>query len=330
MECTSELREIAALKSLIEKEADSQPMPAKRDRLATFLRTPRYRLAFTLVVIVVVFAFMSWFQLRRMHLRIVELEAATARLEEENNYLRRQSEEMRAKGRGNPSLTLKDGNRNITINEKGELLGLDGLPASYHDALKDALTTGRVSTPPPPETTVGKAGSLLGISPQEKTFAVLSPADTVVEDTRPVFEWQRLAGATSYTVLVKDLATGAEIEGQPTSGTTWRSDRQLDRGHQYAWMVETTVDGHRIRAPSSDKPFATFKILDAKQAEEISLARKAWGSSHLVMGVIYAKAGLRYEAEKEFRELVVANPESSTARSLLTSVEVKAPSGHRQ
>jgi Putative zinc-finger len=149
VECTSELREIAALKSLIEKEADSQPRRAKRDRLATLLRTPRYRLSFVLSVIVVMFAFMSWFQLRRMHLRIVELEGATARLEQENNYLRRQTEEIKTKASAGTSLTLKDGNRKITLNEKGELLGLDGLPANYRDTLKDALTTGRVSTPLP-------------------------------------------------------------------------------------------------------------------------------------------------------------------------------------
>ncbi|PYV32625.1 MAG: hypothetical protein DMG09_23990 [Acidobacteria bacterium] len=95
-------------------------------------------------------------------------------------------------------------------------------------------------------------------------------------------------------------------------------------------MVEATFDGQRVRAPAPGKPFATFRILDEHQAQEVSLARKAWGSSHLVMGLVYAKAGLTREAEKEIRELVAANPESSTAKSLLERVEVKTISGRRR
>jgi hypothetical protein len=330
VECASELREITTLKSRIKAEVDRQPVLAERDGVTTFWRTPGYRLAFALAVLIVVLVFIFWAQARRMHLRVVELESASARLDQENNYLRRQAEEMRMRSPDRASVTLKDGNRQITIDERGELRGLDTLPPSYRDVLKDALTTGRLSTPPPPETTVGKAGSLLSINPQEKSFAVLSPVGTAVEDTRPVFEWQSLAGATSYTVLVKDLATGVEIEGQPTSRPTWRSDKQLHRGRQYAWMVEATVDGRGVRAPGADKPFATFKILDVQQAQEISLVRKTWGSFHLVMGAIYAKAGLLTEAEKEFRELIAANPESFTARSLLASVEVKMIGGRRK
>ena len=121
--------------------------------------------------------------------------------------------------------------------------------------------------------------------------------------------------AKRYTVFVKDLATGEEIQGQPTGETTWASDKELIRGHQYGWMVEAATDGQRVRAPAPNKPFPTFRVLDEQKAREISLAWKEWNSSHLVMGLIYAQAGLIREAEKELRELVAANPESSTARS---------------
>ena len=322
-ECASEVREFVVLKTRIETEGDSQPAPTNRDRHATFWATWGYRLVPGLAVLLVVFAFMFWTYSRRMHLRVAELESATARLEQENNDLRRQADGRKAKQAGTTSLSLKDGNRQITIDEKGELVGLDMLPANYRDALKDALITGRVSIPPRPQTAIGQAGPRLGINPGAESFAVIFPAGTVVEDTRPVFEWQPLAGATSYTVFVQDLTTRAEIEGQPTPKTTWRPGKQFVRGHQFAWMVEANIDGHGVRAPASDKPFATFKILDAQEAKEIGLARKAWGSSHIIMGVIYAKAGLLYEAEKEFRELVAANPESFTARSLLASVEAQ-------
>lgn len=329
-ECASEVREVAALKTRIETEADSQPVPPNRDRRATFWATWGYRLAPGLAVLLVVFAFMFWAYSRRMHLRVVELKSVTARLEQENNDLRRQVEGTKARQTGSTSLSLKDGNRQITISENGELVGLDTLPATYRDALKDALISGRVSIPPRPQTAIGQAGSRLGINPETEIFAVIFPAGTVVEDTRPVFEWQRLAGATSYTVFVQDLTTRAEIEGQPTPKTTWRPDKQFVRGHQYAWMVEANIDGQGVRSPASNKPFATFKVLDEQEAQGIGLARKTWESSHIVMGVIYAKAGLLDEAEKEFRELVAANPESFTARSLLASIEVQRISARRE
>ena len=326
-ECAREVREIAELKARIEADVKSR---TRLGKLAAFLKMPVNLFAVGLAVFTIVLALVFWAHAYRMNLHVAALENAIARIEQNGNDLRRQIEGISAKRPGGAPLALKDGNRQILIDEKGELLGFDMLPANYRDALKDALTAGRISILPPPETTLGQKGSTLGSRPQGRTFEALSPAGTAVEDTRPVFEWQPLAGATSYTVFVKDLATGAEIEGRPTGRTTWTSDKPLVRGHQYAWMVEAAIDGQRVRAPAPEKPFATFRILDERQAQEISLARKAWGSSHLVMGLVYARAGLEREAEKEFRELVAANPESSTARSLLASVEVKTVSGHRQ
>ena len=326
-ECAREVRVIAELKARIEADVKSRTTLGK---LAAFLKMPVNLFAVGLAFLVIVWVLVFWAHAHRMNLQVAAMESAMARIDQSVNDLRRQIEGISAKRPGGAPLALKDGNRQILIDEKGELLGLDMLPANYRDALKDALTAGRITIPPPPETTLGQKGSTLGSKPQGRTFEALSPAGTAVEDTRPVFEWQPLAGATSYTVFVKDLATGAEIEGQPTGRTTWRSGKPLVRGHQYAWMVEAAIDGQRARAPAPEKPFATFRILDEQQAREISLARKAWGSSHLVMGLVYARAGLAREAEKEFRELVAANPESSTARSLLASVEVKTVNGRRQ
>jgi hypothetical protein len=325
-ECAREVREIAELKARIEADVKSRTTLPK---LAAFLKMPVNLLTVGLAFLVIVCVLVFWAHAHRMNLQVAAMESAMARIDQSVNDLRRQIEGISAKRPGGAPLALKDGNRQILIDEKGELLGFDTLAANYRDALKDALTAGSITILPPPETTLGQKGSTLGSRPQGRTFEALSPAGTAVEDTRPVFEWQPLAGATSYTVFVKDLATGSEIEGQPTGRTTWTSDKPLVRGHQYAWMVEAAIDGQRVRAPAPEKPFATFRILDEQEAREISLARKAWGSSHLVMGLVYARTGLAREAEKEFRELVAANPESSTARSLLASVEAKTISGRR-
>jgi hypothetical protein len=95
-------------------------------------------------------------------------------------------------------------------------------------------------------------------------------------------------------------------------------------------MVEATVEDRHVRAPAPNKPFATFRILSTEQAREIRRTREEWGDSHLLMGLIYAKAGLIAEAEREFRELASANPDSVTARNLLNSVQAKRSSGGRQ
>jgi hypothetical protein len=200
---------------------------------------------------------------------------------------------------------------------------LAALPESYHALVKDALESGAVVMPPVPTTGMGRVGTLLGAAPQKENFELIFPIGTTVEDTRPKFNWQTLPGAGGYTIFVRDTASGEEIEGQLGAQTGWQPERQLARGHVYAWMVEANLEGRRVRAPAPNKPFASFKVLDAEAAWEISLARKSWGGSHLVMGLLYARAGLRSEAEKEFRNLAAANPDSETARRLLSSVAAK-------
>jgi hypothetical protein len=225
------------------------------------------------------------------------------------------------------AIALKDRHRNIALNQHGALTGVDGLPAPLQASLMDALRSGRLSLPAAPSTSLGKIGTLLGGSAQRESFALIYPVGTAVEDVRPVLEWTPLPGATGYIVMLKDLSTGEEIEGPSVAKTTWKCDQPLVRGHQYAWMVEAAAGGRYIRAPAMDKSFPAFKVLDAAQLVELESVRKAWGDSHLVLGLTCARLGLAVEAEKEFRALVAANPESFTARSLLASVEAALSRG---
>ena len=326
-ECLTDIQEMTALKAQIDREAQAPIGADKRNSLAMFARMPGYRLAFGLASVVVIFGVTFWIYAHHMQLRIAQLQSANIRFEGENTLLRRNIKEMAAQVPAGASVSLKDGDRNVRLDEQGELRGLDVHLAALQTEIKEALWTGRPSLPPSPVTSLGKVESLRGIDPHEKRFEVISPAGTAVEDTRPAFSWQPIAGTASYTVLMKDLSTGQDMESPPVVKTTWRPVEPLIRGHQYAWMVEARIDGHIVRAPSTDKPYAAFRVLDAQQVQEVDLARKAWGTSHLVMGLTYAKAGLTYEAEKEFNELAAANPESFTARSLLVSVQITIARG---
>jgi hypothetical protein len=313
-ECRQDIQEMATIRDRIEQETRSKEEPTKRNKAATLVKAHGPGILIGIAGAGLAIGLMFWVYAHRAQSRIAGLEGAVSQLEHENNDL---------KQRADNSPTLQDGGRQLRIDGNDKVQGLENLPATYVALLKEAVTSGRVSIPAPPETKMGQVGSLMGANggAGAAKFDVLYPVSTSVEATRPVLEWQRLLGATGYTVFLKDVATGAGYESKPTTGTSWTVDRQLVRGHQYAWMVLASTDEGSVRAPARDKPFATFKILNADQMQEISSARSQWGHFHLVMGIVYAKAGLVREAEREFKSLAAANPDSPTARDLLASVQ---------
>ena len=69
--------------------------------------------------------------------------------------------------------------------------------------------------------------------------------------------------------------------------------------------------------PRPPAPQAKFHVLDQTKANELTKAKRAYGSSHLTLGLLYAEAGLLREAEHEFRLLQKANPQSEIVKKLL-------------
>ena len=71
---------------------------------------------------------------------------------------------------------------------------------------------------------------------------------------------------------------------------------------------------------------ALFNVLRGAglaNANELAQARRAYGSSRLTLGLLYAHAGLLKEAELEFRALWKANPDSELAKRLLKQARGK-------
>jgi hypothetical protein len=68
-------------------------------------------------------------------------------------------------------------------------------------------------------------------------------------------------------------------------------------------------------------PPAKFRILDQDRASELTRASRVYASSHLTLALLYTQAGLIDEAEKEFRELQKANPDSAISRRLLANLQ---------
>ncbi len=136
------------------------------------------------------------------------------------------------------SLTLNDGQGTVTINRAGRVFGLDEIPEDRRREIVAALVEQRIESPPitnqlsPPEATLRGSG-------RGQPFRLLYPARTVIVSDQPLFQWETLAGATAYHVLVGD-SSGREVarsEALPPTRTTWMPHGQLQRGEIYSWIV---------------------------------------------------------------------------------------------
>jgi hypothetical protein len=149
---------------------------------------------------------------------------------------------------------------------------------------------------------------------------LLSPVGIVVETARPTFRWRPLSGAASYNIKIYDANLQTVAQSGPLATTSWTVPKPLARGQVYGWSVSALKDGAEITSPAPPAPEAKFQTLDQAKVEEIERARRDFGDSRIVLGLLYANAGLRAEAEREFRALAQANPDSPVAQKLWRSL----------
>ncbi|HEX7315721.1 MAG TPA: zf-HC2 domain-containing protein [Pyrinomonadaceae bacterium] len=230
------------------------------------------------------------------------------------------------------TVTLRDGGGSITLNSDGELKGVGWLSPSQAGAVKDALANGRVTTPGAFAAPGAGRDTLLGDSPEvggSKAFALAYPVGAVVASPRPRFAWRPLAGAERYVVDVYDDTFRKVATSGDVSGTEWTPASDLKRGAVYSWEVTAYSADGSSRAPAPPAPEARFRVLDESREREIRRAERAAPRSHLALGVLYARAGLLDEAEREFQLLTAANPRSAAARRLLRDVRARKRRGGR-
>jgi hypothetical protein len=139
--------------------------------------------------------------------------------------------------------------------------------------------------------------------------------------TRPTFRWSRLEGTSAYVVEVYDDKFNLVVASPQLTNNSWSVPRSVARGKVYSWQVKAIKEGQEITSPRPPAPQAKFRILDQAKANELMKARRAYPSSHLALGLLYAEAGLLDEAERELRLLQRANPGSEIARSLLSQIQ---------
>jgi hypothetical protein len=215
---------------------------------------------------------------------------------------------------------LNDAGGHVTLDSRGRIAGLPAVTPASEQALRTALRTGRAPTPGSIGELVGQPGALLSGSAASTPFKLTSPVGTVVRKDRPTLEWQPLDGADSYTITVSDSDLNAVATSPPLKDTRWTLPRPLARGGTYIWQVTAMRAGESVTAPAPPAPEARFKVLSQAGLEELSAAETSDPTSHLLRGVLYARAGLLDEAEREFQALRQSNPRSPVARKLLRNL----------
>jgi hypothetical protein len=215
---------------------------------------------------------------------------------------------------------LADGESRLTLDKDGNLSGADDLPPAYQGMLKDALTGRRIERSAQLKGLARPPSSLMG-DKQTGAFSVIEPVGKVLLTDRPTFRWSRMEGATGYVVEVYDSKFNLMATSPALTENSWAPPQSLARGKVYGWQVKASKDGQEFTSPRPPAPQASFRILDQAKANELAKARRAYASSHLILGLLYAEAGLLREAEQELRVLQKANPDSEIARRLLAQIQ---------
>jgi hypothetical protein len=218
-----------------------------------------------------------------------------------------------------PAEVIADGNRKITISAQRVVAGLDGLPDPVRAAVETALAARRIDVPADIAALAAKRDVLLGAPTANRGTELLEPVGVVVESQSPLFRWKPVPGAEfQVSVYTGDFQQGAVSRWIRDS--EWRAPVALSRGASYSWQLTVRADGREFTAPMPPEPEARFQILDAASEDNLAHARSASEGSHVVMGVAYARAGLRKEARQELQTAADQNPGSSTIAALLAGL----------
>jgi hypothetical protein len=214
---------------------------------------------------------------------------------------------------------LNDGGRELTLDQQGKLAGADNLPPAYQNLVTKALSTQRIDRSAALQGLTRASSSLMGSGDPNNQFSLIDPAGDVLLTNQPTFRWNAMEGANGYVVEVYDPQFKLVASSPQQTGLSWTTT--LARGNVYSWQVKAIKDGAEVTAPRPPAPQAKFRVVDEAKANELARARRSFRSSHLTLGLLYADAGLLDEAEREFRLLRNANPNSELARNLLRQVQ---------
>jgi hypothetical protein len=219
------------------------------------------------------------------------------------------------------TVALNDGSQILALDANGRLIGLaDEVSAENRLLIEAALQTRKVAVKPLPQKLQSKPHARMGSNTKPFAFALVQPVNKIIATTRPVFRWKALPGAESYQLKLFDENYNFVAESGLIKTNSWALPREkrLTRGRIYIWKVVAAGDAAQNTA--ADWAEAKFKVLERAKIHEINEAKKRHGEFHLLLGILYARAGMRDEAEREFVRLLKANPQSKVVQEMLDTV----------
>ena len=232
--------------------------------------------------------------------------------------------------------TYRDGNRQVTLDQSGNLTGLEDLTDAEQNALKAALTNGRIERSPLVKE-IQDTGNRLMSAPDNTQSAAQNwatrPAQTMVHPfgvilakARPAFRWKALAGTEHYVITISDPAENyREVAVSPEiKGTSWIPKNNLPRDRALTWQVSAvSVAGEKTSAPAAQAAEAKFRLLSAAQLNELKRGQQSNANQRLPLALLYARLGLVREARHELQILSQANPQVSVFKKLLGELRAK-------
>ena len=339
-ECAEEMDDLREFKASMRSDPVKEAAPATRlalwDSITPLWRTHAPRFVLQSAVTAAIAIVGIWIIMLPLRDQVSDLRAQLGSLRQRNEELEtqlstltdlqaqlaqlQQSQAQILSSSPQILVALQDGDRLVTLDRQGNLTGLESLGPEARQKVKVALTAQRLETPPELASIITGTGRLLGAGGQRGRFALLSPVGTVVEADRPALRWQALNGATGYVVAIYDSNYNEAVRSEELRATQWTPAQSLSRGGVYSWQVIAIKAGGQIKSPAPPTPEAKFKVLEQAGIDELGRARRAYANSHLVLGIIYASFGLMDDAERELKALRAANPKSSVAQKLLSSL----------
>jgi anti-sigma factor RsiW len=170
--------------------------------------------------------------------------------------------------------------------------------ADWSAAVRDALQSQRVVRPEILSELRPSSDKPRGTT--SRSNASLSPAGVVVDTARPRFEWTPSPGAR-YIVSVaagdREVANSGKL-----AQASWTPPHPLARGTTYTWQVEVRSGASATILPAPPRPPALFRIVDEATANELADAARRFPDDHLLLGVLYARAGVQSRAAEELAQ----------------------------
>lgn len=195
-----------------------------------------------------------------------------------------------------------------------------GAPAPRSDVWMDlertVLAAGRIGKPAILRSLRLSADTLRGSETAGES--TMHPAGEVIEDDRPPLSWKPVAGARYVVTILADDETVATSD--PLTDAYWRPPHSLLRDKTYNWQVEIRKGTTSTIIPAPPQPEALFRIADAPTLASMEAARRAHPGDHLLLGILYARAGMKSRALSELDAHIAAHPRDRSATALADGV----------